>query len=82
MKRLSGLRLLEEREGEGREAQRCDHLIYSSRMFLNKGEEVRIQEEQIRSLPKDVFRVVDNAVLTTQLGLITARRLLAWNTRC
>lgn len=42
MKRLSGLRLLEEREWEGREAQRCDHVIYSSRTVLNKGEELRI----------------------------------------
>ncbi|WP_413933745.1 FKBP-type peptidyl-prolyl cis-trans isomerase [Nitrospira sp. BLG_1] len=71
MERLSGLRLLEEREGEGREAQRGDYVIYNSRIFLNKGEEVRIQEEQIRSLPKDVFRVVDDTVLldhTTRLG--------------
>ncbi len=63
MKRLSGLRLLEEQEGEGREAQQGDHVIYNSRMFLNKGEEVRIQEEQIRSLPKDVIRVVDGTTL-------------------
>jgi FKBP-type peptidyl-prolyl cis-trans isomerase len=71
MKRLSGLRLLDEQEGEGREAQQGDHVIYNSRVFLNKGEEVRIQEEQIRSLPKDVFRVVGNVVLldhTTRLG--------------
>ena len=34
MKRLSGLRLLEEREGEGREAQRGDHIIYNSRIFF------------------------------------------------
>lgn len=71
MKRLSGLRLLEEQAGEGREAQQGDYVIYNSRTFLNKGEEVRIQDEQIRSLPKDVFRVVGNAVLldhTTRLG--------------
>lgn len=30
MERLSGLRLLEAREGEGREAQRGDHVIYNS----------------------------------------------------
>lgn len=71
MKRLSGLRLRDEQEGEGREAQQGDHVIYNSRIFLNKGKEVKIQEEQIRSLPKDVFRVVGNVVLldhTTRLG--------------
>lgn len=71
MKRLSGLTLLEEREGGGRPAQRGDQVVYNSCTFLNKGEEVRVQEEQIRSLPKDVIRIVDNATLidhTTQRG--------------
>lgn len=71
MRRLSGLQLLEEQEGEGRAAQRGDHVIYNSRTFLNKGDEVRIQEEQIRSLPKEVLRVVGNVTLIdhrTRLG--------------
>lgn len=71
MKRLRGLRLLEEQEGEGREAQQGDLVIYNSRTFLNKGEEVRIQEEQIGSLTKDVIRTVDGTILsdhTTRLG--------------
>jgi FKBP-type peptidyl-prolyl cis-trans isomerase len=71
MKRLSGLKVLEEQEGEGREAQQGDQVIYNTRTFLNNGEEVRIQQEQVRSLPKEVIRIVDNATLidhTTRLG--------------
>ncbi len=71
MKRLSGLKLLEEQEGEGREARRGDRVIYNSRTFLNKGEEVRIQEAQIKYLPKEVIRVVNGTILidhTTRLG--------------
>ena len=40
MKRLSGLKLLEEREGEGREAQKGDRVVYNWRLFLSKGDEV------------------------------------------
>ena len=48
-----------------------DHVICNSPTFLNKGEEVRIQEEHIRDLPKETVRVVDNAALidhTTRRG--------------
>ncbi len=77
MKRLSGLRLLEEQEGEGREAQQGDHVIYNSRMFLNNGEEVRIQEAQIRSLPKDVIRVVDGTTLIDHKTRLGSRQMIA-----
>jgi FKBP-type peptidyl-prolyl cis-trans isomerase (trigger factor) len=77
MKRLSGLRLLEEREGEGRAAQRGDHVIYNSRTFLNKGDEVRIQEEQIRSLPKEVLRVVGDITLIDHRTRLGSRQTVA-----
>lgn len=77
MKRLSGLQLLEEREGEGREAQRGDQVIYNSRTFLNKGDEVRIQEEQIRSLSKAVLRVVGNATLIDHRTRLGSRQTVA-----
>jgi hypothetical protein len=43
MKRLSGLKLLEEREGEGRQAQRGDRVAYNTRIFLNQGDEVPLK---------------------------------------
>lgn len=55
MKRLSGLKLVEEREGLGREAQPGDQVTYNPRTLLNKSGEVKIQEEQIRYLPKEII---------------------------
>jgi hypothetical protein len=43
MKRLSGLKLLEEQEGTGAPAKKGDRVVYNSRIFLNKGGEVQIQ---------------------------------------
>ena len=77
MKRLSGLKLLEEREGQGREAQLSDHVIYNSRIFLNKGDEVRIQEEQIKNLPKEMSRVVNGAVLIDHKTRLGDRQIVA-----
>jgi FKBP-type peptidyl-prolyl cis-trans isomerase len=77
MKRLSGLKVLEEQEGEGREAQQGDRVIYNTRTFLKKGEEVRIQEEQIRYLPKEVIRVVDNAILIDHMTRLGSRQTVA-----
>ena len=57
MKRLSGLKLLEEREGEGREAQKGDRVVYNCRLFLNKGDEVPLNAKQVEHLPKDMIRV-------------------------
>jgi hypothetical protein len=40
MNRLSGLKLLEEREGEGRSAQKGDRVMFTMRLFRNRGDEV------------------------------------------
>lgn len=83
MKRLSGLKLLEEREGEGRPAQKGDRVVYNSRMFLNKGDEVLIQAKQIEQLPKDMIRVVGGVsfvdhktVLGTRQAIVGAEHVL------
>jgi hypothetical protein len=50
-------KLLEEREGEGREAQKGDRVVYNCRLFLNKGDEVPLNAKQVEHLPKDMIRV-------------------------
>lgn len=77
MKRLSGLKLLEEREGEGAPARKGDRVIYNSRMFLNKGEEVPIQAKQIEQLPKDMIRVVDGISYVDHTVVLGRRRAIA-----
>lgn len=40
MKRLSGLKLLEEMEGEGTPANKGERVVFHMRLFLNKGDEI------------------------------------------
>jgi FKBP-type peptidyl-prolyl cis-trans isomerase len=57
MKRLSGLKLLEEQEGEGTPANKGDRVVYNTRVFLTQGEEVPFNTMQAEHLPKDMIRV-------------------------
>ena len=57
MKRMSGLKLLDEREGTGTPAKKGDRVVYNSRIFLNQGEEVSLNDIQAKQLPKDMVRV-------------------------
>ena len=61
MKRLSGLKLLEEREGKGTPANKGDRVMFNMRLFLNKGDEVPLNETQAKHLPKEMIRVVDGS---------------------
>lgn len=57
MKRISGLKLLDEREGTGTPAKKGDRVVYNTRIFLNQGEEVSLNDIQAKQLPKDMVRV-------------------------
>jgi hypothetical protein len=41
MRRISGLKLLDEREGAGTLAKKGDRVVYNTKIFLNQGDEVR-----------------------------------------
>ncbi len=56
MKLVSGLKLLEQCEGEGRPAGAGDRVVYNMRLFLNKGEEVPLNAVQAETVPKDRLR--------------------------
>ena len=77
MKRLSGLRLLEEREGEGRSAQKGDRVLYNSRLFLNKGDEVPLNEKQVQHLPQDMVRVEAGVTFVDHKTLLGSRQTIA-----
>jgi hypothetical protein len=57
MKRMSGLKLLDEREGAGTPAKKGDRVVYNIRVFLNQGEEVSLNDFQAKQLPEDMVRV-------------------------
>ena len=71
MKIISGLKLLAEREGEGRHAQKGDRVVFNMRLFLNKGDEVPLNEKQTEHLPKDMIRIENGVTFvdhTIRLG--------------
>ncbi|HMX91051.1 MAG: FKBP-type peptidyl-prolyl cis-trans isomerase [Nitrospira sp.] len=57
MKRSKALVLLDQREGEGPEAQRGDRVLYNCRLFLHCGDEVPLNERQAATLPGHMLRV-------------------------
>ena len=77
MKRLSGLKLLEEREGEGAPANKGDRVLFHMRLFLNKGDEVRLNETQAKHLPKEMIRVVDGVTLIDRTIVLGRREAMA-----
>jgi len=57
MNGMPGVRLLGEREGTGNPAKKGDAVVYNIKIFLNKGEEVRINERQANlGLPTEMIR--------------------------
>jgi FKBP-type peptidyl-prolyl cis-trans isomerase len=73
MRRLSGLKLLEERDGEGRTTQKGDRVLFNMKLFLNKGDEVPLNETQAAHLPKEMLRVVDGVALVDR-AIVLGRR--------
>ena len=60
IKRLrNGIDLLDEREGAGRTAGKGDRVVYNLRIFLNKGDEVPLNERQAEYLPEALIRTAD-----------------------
>ena len=57
MSRISGLKLLDEREGTGTPSKKGDRVVYNTRIFLNQGDEVPLNDLQSRQLPKEMVRV-------------------------
>ena len=77
MKHLSGLNLLEEREGAGTPANKGDRVLFNMRLFLNKGDEVRLNETQATHLPKEMIRVVDGVTLIDRTIVLGRREAVA-----
>jgi FKBP-type peptidyl-prolyl cis-trans isomerase len=77
MKRLSGLKLLEVQEGTGAPAKKGDRVVYNSRLFLNKGDEVPLNAKQVESLPKNMIRVEGDATFIDHKILLGSRQTMA-----
>ena len=77
MKRISGLKLLEEREGEGRPARKGDRIVYNARLFLNKGDEVPLNDKQTQYLPNEMVRVEGGLAFVDHTTVLGSRQAIA-----
>lgn len=77
MTRLSGLKLLEEREGAGTPARKGDRVVYNARMFLNQGDEVPLNDIQAKQLPKAMGRAVDGVTFIDHTIVLGRRQAVA-----
>lgn len=77
MKRISGLKLLEEREGEGTRANKGDCVVYNTRVCLNQGEEVPINTMQAEHLPKEMVRVEEGVTFIDHRTVLGRRQATA-----
>lgn len=77
MRRISGLTLLEEREGEGRAAQKGDRVVYNARIFLNRGDEVPMNERQAANLPPEMVRAEGGVTLIDHSIVLGCRQAIA-----
>jgi len=77
MNPLSGLKLFEEREEEGVSANKDDRVMFNMRLFLNKGDEVPLNETQAAHLPKEMIRIVDGVTLIDRTIVMGCREAIA-----
>jgi FKBP-type peptidyl-prolyl cis-trans isomerase (trigger factor) len=76
VKRLSGFKLLEEREGEGRQAEKGDRIVYNTRIFLNQGDEIPLNDIQAKQVPKEMIRIVDGVTFIDQTIVLGQRQAI------
>ena len=77
MKRMSGLTLLIEREGAGAPAKKGDRVVYNTRIFLNQGDEVLLNDVQAKQLPKEMVRIEDGVTLIDHTIVLGRRQAIA-----
>lgn len=77
MPRMSGLKLLKEREGTGTPAKTGDRTVYNTRIFLNQGNEVPLNAKQAEHLPKEMVRVVDGITFIDHTIMLGPRQAIA-----
>ncbi|MGI9534273.1 MAG: FKBP-type peptidyl-prolyl cis-trans isomerase [Thermodesulfobacteriota bacterium] len=54
----SGIKLLEESEGHGETAEKGDQVVYNIKLFLNMGEEVLLNQIQVKNMPEHLSHMV------------------------
>ena len=77
MRLRSGVKLLDERAGIGMPAKRGDSVIYNLKIFLNKGDEVPLNQRQAEYLPAQMIRTVDGYRFVDHKTVLGSREAMA-----
>lgn len=77
MRRITGLKLLDEREGAGTPAKKGDRVVHNARIFLNQGEEVPRSDLQARQIPGDMVRVEAGVTFIDHTIVLGRRQAMA-----
>lgn len=77
MRRSSGVEVIEDHAGAGLPAARGDRVTYNVRIFLNRGDEVPLNEKQAEHLPPHMLRHEDGRVLVDHTIRLGSRDTLA-----
>lgn len=79
MKLPSGLKILENREGSGPMAESGQTIVYNVRIFLNQGDEIPINETQIKQqgFPVERIRRENDQVFVDHILPLGKRRVIA-----
>ncbi|MDZ4732284.1 MAG: FKBP-type peptidyl-prolyl cis-trans isomerase [Nitrospirota bacterium] len=77
MQRNGGLKLLDDREGEGRPAQKCDRVTCNVYTFLNQGDEVPLNDIQAKQLSKGMVRIEGKATFIDHTIVLGRRQAIA-----
>jgi FKBP-type peptidyl-prolyl cis-trans isomerase len=77
MRLRSGIKLLDERTGAGEPAEKGDRVIYNLKVFLNKGDEVPLNQRQAEFLPAGMMRSVDGYRFVDHETVVGSREAIA-----
>ena len=78
MKLASGLEILEDVEGSGPATVSGDTVVYNIRIFLNRGDEVQINDvSPDRGIPDERIRHEDGQVLIDHISTLGKRQAIA-----
>jgi FKBP-type peptidyl-prolyl cis-trans isomerase (trigger factor) len=73
-----GIELVEETEGVGKATKKGDRVVYNIRIFLNRGDEVPINENQAKhGLRADILRQEGEKVFVDHQTILGKRRSIA-----
>jgi len=73
----NGIELLDEREGAGWPAGKGDRIVYNLKIFLNKGDEVPLNERQAGHLPEVMIRTEDGYRFVNHETTLGSRQTIA-----